>query len=209
MNLFNDSENCVVSFSQTTQDWARTYLASIPSPVSGYYFVSAGIPSALKIKTRHGTVEYQALKQRQQYDFLYKMLCAHEFDTFNEGFIIWEQTKLGNVHFHAIVKSTSNKHDIMADFFCCFGLKKGQMLQHSFKVDEITDTTGLDDYLFDKKLKAYEKLCPITFKPLKIYLQPLIKEDKIIVEDPIGSDTKPKTKNILKKILNNNLTIEF
>lgn len=204
MNLF-EQENCVVAFSQTTQDWARAYLAGIQLPGMGYYFVSAGIPSALKIKTKYGVVEFQALKQKQQYDYLYKTLSAHEFDTFAEGFIVFEQTKLGNLHFHAVLKSNSSKHDIRADFFCCFGLKKGPMLQHSFRVDEITDLNGLDDYIFEKKLKAYEKVCSITFKPLKVYLQSLIKE---IVNDEIENEIK--NKNDLKiKLLNNNLTVEF
>lgn len=208
MNLILE-ENCVVAFSQTTQDWAKAYLAGIQLP-GGYYFVSAGIPSAHKIKTRHGTVEYQALKQKQQYDYLYKTLSAHEFDTFTEGFVMFEQTKIGNIHFHAIVKSNSSKYDIRADFFCCFGLKKGPTLQHSFRVDEVTDIIGLDDYIFEKKQKAYEKVCPITFKPLKIYLQPLIKELGSELKVEIEKEIKKENKNDLKiNLLNNNLTVEF
>lgn len=188
MELLVGVTGVVVAFSQTTEDWAKTYLANIPSPPVGYYFVSAGIPSALKVDTSRGKVEYQTLKQRAQYDFIYKRLCAHEFDSFTEGFVIIEQTRLGSLHFHSIVKATdSNKHDIRADFFCAFGLTKGKNLKYSFKVDEVTDIIGLTDYLFNKKEKAYEKVCPKTFKPLKIYSHKLMKT----LNDVESSDDEP------------------
>lgn len=176
MELLVGVSGVVVSFSQTTENWAKTYLANIPSPLVGYYFVSAGIPSALKVDTSRGNVEYQTLKQRAQYDFIYKKLCSHEFDSFTEGFVMIEQTKLGSLHFHCVVKALdSNKHDIRADFFCAFGMTKGKNLKYSFKVDEVTNIIGLTDYLFNKKEKSYEKVDSIIFKPLKIYSHKLMK----------------------------------
>ena len=192
MELLIGVSGVVVSFSQTTEDWAKTYLANISSPHVGYYFVSAGIPAALKVDTSRGKVEYQTLKQRAQYDFIYKKLCRHEFDSFTEGFVLFEQTKLGSLHFHCIVKAIdSNKHDIRADFFCAFGLTKGKDLKYSFKVDEVTNIIGLTDYLFNKKEKAYEKVCSTTFKPLKIYSHKLMKSLSTPDNDESLSDDEP------------------
>lgn len=168
MELIVGVSEVVVFFSQTTEGRVKQWLADIPTNPEGYYFVSAGLPTTHKIKTKLGMVEYQTMKQKEQYNYLIKMLSNYEFDSFSEGIIIFEQTKIGNLHFHAVVKATGHYQNIRADFFSCFGLKRGPSLKHSLRIDPVKDLSGLIDYLFNKDKKSYEKVCPILFKPLII-----------------------------------------
>jgi len=173
----------VVFFSQTTEGRVKQWLADIPANPDGYYFVSAGLPTTHKIKIGTTTIEYQVLKQKEQYKFLKHKLSGYEFDSFSEGILLFEQTKIGNLHFHAVVKATGHFQNIKADFFSCFGLKRGQELKHSFRVDPVKDLNGLKDYLFNKDKKSYEKVCPVLFKPLIIQKDILTTGDNVLMRN--------------------------
>lgn len=182
MELIYGIDDVVVFFSQTTEGRVKQWLADIPTNPEGYYFVSAGLPTTHKIKLNSKTVEYQTLKQKEQYKYLLKQLSNYEFDSFSEGIVMFEQTKIGNLHWHAILKSTGHYHNIRADFYSCFGLQRGPSLKHFIRIDPVKDLSGLIDYLFNKDKKSYEKVCPILFKPLII-----AQHKKLIVESLKGA----------------------
>lgn len=194
MELFIAPEPVVSCFSLTTGDSIRLKLdcveAVAPNEISKYKFVSVGMPTKHLVRSKGVLVEYQTLSQKAQYTYIYNKLNNHEFFSFNSAYIIFEQTKLGNIHFHAVLYALENDHDIRAEFYDCFGIKKGKSVRHFIDIKEINDMPGLLDYLFNKKEKDYEKVDNTIFRPLKSTPRP------------------PKVEKILD-VSANNMTIEL
>lgn len=185
MELFNKPEGGVSCFSLTTPDSIRLKLdcveAVAPNELLKYKFVSVGMPTKHLVRNKGVLVEYQTLSQKAQYTYIYNRLNNHEFYSFSSAYIIFEQTKLGNIHFHAILYALENDHDIRAEFYDCFGIKKGKSVRHFIDIKDIDDMPGLIDYLFNKNEKDYEKVDNLIFKPLKSTPRPPPKVEKIEV----------------------------
>lgn len=182
-NEISNSKGGVSVFSLTTPEYCKEYMQGVQllpaNQLSKYKFISVGFSTKHPVKImRHKkplqTVEYQTLKQKEQYDYVWQSLNIYEFETFDEGFIIFEQTKLGNVHFHLVVKALASTHDICAEFYDCFNIKRGKPLRHFIKIEDISDAKGLQEYLFSKKEKDYEVLPYEWNKPIKITRKPVI-----------------------------------
>lgn len=169
--LFGVQEGGVSCFSLTTPELIKLKLQCVeavaPNEISKYKFVSAGISTKHLVRSKGVLVEYQTLSQKAQYTYIYNKLNNHEFFSFSRAFIIFEQTKLGNIHFHAVLYALENDHDIRAEFYDCFGIKKGKSVRHFIDIKEINDMKGMIDYLFNKKEKDYEAVDQRLFKPLK------------------------------------------
>lgn len=186
--LFGLPEGGVSGFSLTTPALIKLKLECVeavaPNEISKYRFISVGMPTKHLVRSKGVLVEYQTLSQKAQYEYIYNKLCNYEFFTFSSAYVIFEQTKLGNIHFHAVITALDNDHDIRADFYDCFGIKKGKSVRHFIDVQLIKDMKGLIDYLFNKNLKDYESVDQIKFKPLKGLPWAPPKVDKIeIVSD--------------------------
>lgn len=185
----------VCGFSQTTPELFEQKMKCIaeagPSDFSKYRFVSVGMPSKLLVKRKGVMVEYQILSQREQYEFIYNKLNNKEFYSFNSALILFEQTKSANIHFHAFMHVLENDHDIKAEFYDCFDIRKGKNVRHFIDIQPIRDMKGLINYLFNKDVKAYENVDQSKFKPLK------------------SIALKPKKKIEIEKEDNNSLSIEI
>lgn len=182
MDLIKITRERSLVFSQTTpvfcenqvHEWLKDFDMEEPF-VKNYYgmdaclhFVSFNFSTKHKVLTNKGPIEYQCLKQLQQYDYIYKRLCSHEFTTLAEGFIVFEQTLDGNIHFHALVPSRFSKQCIKAEFLDCFNIKKGAEATYSCNIKTVTDLNNIYEYLFHKQKKKYEAVDQKIFKPLKI-----------------------------------------
>lgn len=168
---FSDVEGGVSGFSLTTPALFKLKLECVeavaPSEISKYKFISVGMPTKHLVRSKGLLVEYQTLSQKLQYEFIYNKLNTHEFFSFSSALVLFEQTKLGNIHFHAVVKVLEIDHDIRAEFYDCFGIKKGKSVRHFIDIQPVTDMKGLLEYLFNKNEKNYESVDQTRFKPLK------------------------------------------
>lgn len=191
MVVIQDLEGGVCGFSQTTPDFVKQHIQSLkslgPEQVLKYRFVSVGMPTKLLVRKKGVLVEYQTLKQKEQYEFIYNKLNNYEFLSFNSAYVIFEQTYTANIHFHMIIKSIEPDHDVKAEFFDCFEIKKGKNVRHFIDVQDIKDPEGLLNYMFNKDVKSYEHIDQTIFKPLRAInqLQKAINEEKTLINIPL------------------------
>lgn len=184
MNITNIEERSL-AFSQTTRDFCEkklreyvlddeTHFVEVDDMDHKLWFVSFNFATKHKVRSNVGPVEYQVLKQKQQYDYIYRKLCSHEFTTLAGGFIYFEQTLDGNIHFHGVIPSRYSKQCMKAEFLDCFGIKKGPEASYACNIKEVTDLNNLFEYLFNKQKKKYEEVDSQIFKPLKITINKMI-----------------------------------
>lgn len=201
-----------ISFSHTTPDFCKKFLLSYEQGACRYidlgvkseeipklYFVSAGFSNKHKVKISDSmnraqktiTVEYQCLKQLQQYQYICKKLNLYEFSTFTAGFIYFETTFEGNIHFHGVVVSDFNKQCIKAEFLDCFGIKKGIEASYTIHIQSIKDCKNISDYLFNKQEKKYEEVNQQLFKPLRVNYE-ILQDENILIEVEQTADLQKK-----------------
>lgn len=188
---FSDVEGGVCGFSQTTPGLFKQKLEIMkelnPEQILKYKFVSVGFPTKLLVRKRGVLVEYQTLKQREQYDYIYNKLNNYQFLSFNSAYVLFEQTKIGNLHIHLVVNALESDHDLKAEFYDCFDIKKGKNVRHFIDVQDIRDPSGLIEYLFNKDVKSYETVNQSIFKPLRSTQNVISKIE--IVQDTISNSS--------------------
>lgn len=188
---FSDCEGFVCGFSQTIPGLFKQKLEIMkelgPEQILKYKFVSIGIPTKLLVRKRGVLVEYQTLKQREQYDFIYNKLDNYQFWSFNSAYVMFEQTKLANIHCHLVVNALESDHDLKAEFYDCFEIKKGKNVRHFIDVQDVRDPEGLLNYLFNKDVKSYENVDQSIFKPLRSHTKVFDKVE--VVQDTISNSS--------------------
>lgn len=189
LNIKNLNAGGSLVFSQTTASICREQIQKLKdlgqNKIDKYIFLSVGFSTKYKVNTRKGVIEYQVLKQKDQYKFIIDKIMGHEFSTFDVddgvGFLFFEQTFEGNIHFHGILK-TECKQDLKADFLDCFNIKRGSDAKFTVNIKPITNLEGLEEYCFQKTTKKYEIVDQQLFKPLKITSSIMLEN-----EEPIGA----------------------
>lgn len=157
---------------KTTKELSKSYLLSEFNdvPCSDICFVSGCFPDDFKLPIRGKKISYVGLKQNVQYGWIsHKLESLADWSAhISRCVVIFEQTYLGNIHYHMVLSSKLHKHDIRAIISEIFGFVRSQDIILNVHVQGLTSLSSLVKYLYDKKgtKKAYEELDMDYYKPM-------------------------------------------
>lgn len=153
---------------KTTQEVSLQYILALNNDTP-LYFVSGCFADDYKLNIRGKNISYISLKQSVQYSWVSHKLGLLASNALIQNMaIIFEQTKHGSIHYHAIAQTAMHKHDLRAIICELFGFVRANDIIINVNVQKITNIKDLCPYLFDKKgtKKEYEILDMTIFKPM-------------------------------------------
>jgi hypothetical protein len=134
------------------------------------HFLSVSIDPKKYVEVRGKKRQYGLLSQECQYYYIRRTLMKDEIlsDIIQWGVFVFEQHKIGNIHFHIICKSAEHPQNIRSHLASIFNISKWAESMESLDIKPVVDPEGMYDYLFYKTTKTWEIIDQSKFPPLRL-----------------------------------------